>query len=162
MSLYDQYKHLLGLPYSAGDQDCYGLIRRYYKEVWDIELENFARPEAWWDDPSFNLICENLATTEWEKVPVSLREVKVGDGLIFSIINGRANHVGVYVGNGNFIHHVLNQFSNEEAYTPKWLSRTLMIVRNPVVTSKTEAQAEQIDIFSLLPNHVRTSLTTAV
>lgn len=133
MALRDSYKHLLGLSYKSGQHDCYGLALRYYKEIYNVTLVNAARPENWWHEPDMDLINEFADLDGWEKIGINIRALKIGDGLVFSLITGRANHVGIYVGNGMFIHHVLNRFSTEDPLTDKWKSKLLMIIRHPEV-----------------------------
>lgn len=158
MALRDSYKHLLGIPYKSGCDDCYGLARRYYMDVYGVKILNAARPEGWWNDPDMDLINQFVSLDKWEKIGVNTRSVKVGDGLVFSLINGRANHVGVYVGNGMFIHHVLGRLSCEEALMGKWTSRLLMIIRHPEVAEQGQGMHQTTDYMSLLPEHIRAKL----
>lgn len=155
MALYDEYKHLLGRPYVSGSQDCYGLVRDYYHDVFAVNIINFARPELWWEDPEMDLINRSMHADGWEQVSTSSRGLKKGDGLIFSLITGRANHVGVYVGNGMFIHHIYRAYSSEEAYTPKWANRLLSVVRHSEVTAVLESMVPKTDILSLMPEHAK-------
>ncbi len=158
MSLHQTYKHLLGIPYRSGVQDCYGLVRRYFKEFYQLDLANFARPDGWWNDPSIDLINESLHADGWQNIGINLRSMRIGDALVFSLINGRANHVGIYVGNGMFIHHVYNRFSSEDALMDKWTSRLLMIVRHPKVSPLNTKEETKTDFMSLLPEHVRAKI----
>lgn len=155
MSSRDTYKHLLGLQYKSGSQDCYGLMRRYFKEVYNLDLLNFARPDGWWNDPEMDLITDCLTIDGWKNIGINTKALKVGDGLVFSLISGRPNHVGVYVGNGMFLHHVYQRYSSEEALLDKWTSRLLMIVRHPQVSKVNFESRPKTDIMDLLPEHVR-------
>jgi cell wall-associated NlpC family hydrolase len=44
-----RYEHLIGIEYKHGSNDCYGLIRRFYKDNFDLNLRNYARPHDWWN-----------------------------------------------------------------------------------------------------------------
>lgn len=158
MSLHDKYKHLIGLPYVSGRDDCYGLARCYYKDVFGVNLTNFARPEGWWNHQDMDLINWSVSCDGWEKIGTNTKALKIGDGLVFSLIHGKANHVGCYVGNGMFIHHVYKRFSNEEALLEKWTSRLLMIIRHPEVSKKIDGLESKTDLMSILPEHVRARL----
>lgn len=155
MSLYDTYAHLLGLPYESGRQDCYGLLRRYYKEQFSIDLLNFARPDGWWDEPDLNILSDFLDADGWQDVGCNSRLMRRGDALVFSLLNSKVNHVGIYVGNGMFIHHLWNNFSREEAVTPKWTSRLLHVVRLPAVEEAISQAQGKLDYTNLLPTHVK-------
>lgn len=144
--MYDSYKHLIGRAYTSGDKDCYGLARDYYKDVFDLTITNVARPEEWWNDGRLDLINDLFDVDGWENIGCNLRNLKVGDALVFSLISGRANHVGVYVGNGMFIHHVYQRMSCEESLAQKWRSRCLMVVRH---TKVTEAQDKNMAVIGL-------------
>lgn len=151
---YKQYQHLLGLPYIAGKQDCYGLAMNYYKNTYGIQLADAARPDEWWNHPELSLIDDFINQDGWEQLGTNTRILKPADGLVFSLISGRANHVGVYVGNGNFIHHVWQRFSSEEALMDKWQSRLLMIIRHPEVV-KQSGVIQTVDLFGLLPERIQ-------
>lgn len=152
---YQTYKHLLGIPYKAGVQDCYGLAIRYYHDVFGVQIVNAARPEGWWDEPSMDLINQFISHDGWENIGVNTRNLKIGDGLVFSLINGKANHVGCYVGNGMFIHHVFGRFSCEDPLVDKWRNRLLMIIRHPEVSILGAGMNPTTDIMAILPEHVR-------
>lgn len=160
MNSHDTYKHLIGVPYKSGADDCYGLAMKYYRDVYGINLIDFARPEGWWDYPEMDLINQFVTSDGWESLGVNTRLLKPGDGLIFSLISGKANHVGCYVGNGLFIHHIWNNFSREEALLGKWTSRLLMIVRHPMLEGLGEGMQPKTDITDILPEHIRAKLRT--
>ncbi len=142
--MYNTYKNLIGRRYSYGENDCYGLARDYYKSVFNLELLNIARPNQWWEE--LNLITDYLFVDGWEDVGVNLRNLKVGDGLIFTLLSGKANHVGVYVGNGHFIHHIQDRLSVEEPLVAKWMSRCLHVVRHKAVTAVLEQENSTFDL----------------
>lgn len=155
MSAYDNYKHLIGRPYVSGRYDCYGLARAYYKDLFGITLLNFARPEGFSDTPDLNVIDNFMHCDQWQLIGVNPRNLRIGDGLILALRNGRANHVGVYVGNGHFIHHLHGRFSAEETLTPSWQHRLLNAVRHPGVTAFIDKHRTRLNALDLLPAHVR-------
>lgn len=155
---YGGYAHLLGRAYDAGRHDCYGLVRDYYRDVYGVNLLNFARPEGWWNDPEMNLIDDLLEADGWERLGTNTRQLKPGDGLVFSLIHGKANHVGVYVGNGMFIHHVWQRFSCEDALMEKWKSRLLAVVRHPEVSKTGMDMPARMDLSTFLPERFRARL----
>jgi cell wall-associated NlpC family hydrolase len=149
------YKHLLGRPYVSGRDDCYGLARNYYRDLYGIEIIDAARPEGWWNETDINLIDDFMEMDGWEQLGTNTRALKVGDGLIFSLINGKANHVGIYVGNGTFIHHVWRRYSSEDALIDRWKARLLMIVRHPEVAKRSDVPLPQTSLESLMPEWYR-------
>ena len=155
MSTYDSYKHLLGRPYVSGRHDCYGLAVDYYRDIYGIQLINAARPEGWWDCPQISLIDDFMEADGWEQVGKNTRALQPGDGLIFSLLTGKANHVGVYVGNGTFIHHIWQRYSCEDALMEKWKSRLLTVVRHPEVALMNREMTPTTDLMTLLPERIR-------
>ncbi len=155
MGYYDEYKHLLGRPYISGSQDCYGLVRDYYRDVFSVNIVDAARPDGWWNDPDLDLINQFMYADGWTQVGLNLRNLKRGDGLIFSLLHGKANHVGVYVGNGMFIHHIYQMFSDEVALTPKWTNRVLGVVQHKEVVAVVDGMRPRTNYLTLLPDHVR-------
>lgn len=155
---YDSYAHLLGRPYTSGRHDCYGLARDYYKDVYGVVLIDAARPEGWWNEKDMNLIDDFMEADGWENIGTNTRQLKPGDGLIFSLLSGKANHVGIYVGNGMFIHHVLNTYSREDALVEKWKSRLLAIIRHPEVVKAGQGMEAKVDLSTFLPERFRAKL----
>lgn len=159
---YDEYKHLLGRRYLAGKDDCYGLAVNLYRDVYGLPLTDFARPDGWWNEPDFDLISDMVDVDRWRLKPINPRGLKPGDGLVFSVLrSGRANHVGVYVGNSMFIHHLFGSISCEEALLPKWTSRLLMVLEHPEVVQMREMMLPKTDFTTLLPPNVKRQITGA-
>lgn len=82
----------LGLDYRPGGAspvtgfDCSGLVAHVYREAWRIRLPHSA-----------------LAQSE-SGVPVSLAELQAGDLVFYDTLNRPYSHVGIYVGDGRFVH----------------------------------------------------------
>lgn len=82
----------LGLDYRYGGNspvtgfDCSGLVAHVYREAWGIRLPHSA-----------------LAQSE-SGVPVSLAELQAGDLVFYDTLNRPYSHVGIYLGDGRFVH----------------------------------------------------------
>ncbi len=124
MSAYDKY---LGRPYIAGSQDCYALVREYLQDVYDIRIPNFARPNAFWEDPHLQLY-EMHADYGFQLIfDVKLRP---GDVLLMPLMTVRESHSAIIVENNQVLHHLPNQLSCVDPL-PKWLRRATRILRHP-------------------------------
>lgn len=83
---------LLNAPYVWGGQDvetgfdCSGFISHVYRKAAGIELRG------------------NAATLAKTSRPVSNTEVQTGDLVFFNTKNRPASHVGIYLGNNQFVH----------------------------------------------------------
>lgn len=154
---HEVYSELLDKPYIAGDWDCYGLAKRFYAKVYGLELREYARPEdfAWNEN---NLIERNFFQEGFRITDVALDRLQEGDGILMRLKNAPlTNHIGVYVGNGLFIHHLHDQLSCEHNFGPLWKRKASGIVRHPEIEefNRTRTPDEKRHILDLLPQHVR-------
>lgn len=158
---HDDYKNLLDVPYVSGDHDCYGLGRRFYAQCYDLELRDYARP----DDFAFNgknLIYDNLEKEGFKIVDVSLDRLQPGDGILMNINDAPlVNHLGYYVGNNLFIHHLFQLPSCEHNFSRFWRKKVSSIVRHPQVEeqNRTSPPDNVLHLLDLLPPHVRRNFT---
>lgn len=83
---------LVGTPYRLGGRhpetglDCSGLVRHVYKQAHDIELPHNAREMSQRGEP------------------VARNELKPGDLVFFNTLGRPYSHVGIYKGDGKFVH----------------------------------------------------------
>lgn len=154
MSLYNNYKHLLGRKYVNGKQDCYGLMMGYYQDVHKITLRNFARPDCFWHHKDFDLINDMVAQDNWKLMGLNIRNLQIGDGLFFGVQSAIPNHLGMYVGNGLMLHHLYGRFSSVENLGPSWTNRLLMIIRHRDI----KIHSEKPDLTNLISEHAKRTL----
>ncbi|MBC7803106.1 MAG: C40 family peptidase [Candidatus Parcubacteria bacterium] len=82
----------LGLDYRYGGNtpvtgfDCSGLVAHVYKEAWGIRLPR------------------NTKAQSQAGVAVSLAELQAGDLLFYDTLKRPNSHVGIYLGDGRFVH----------------------------------------------------------
>lgn len=82
----------LGLDYRRGGSspvtgfDCSGLVAHVYREAWGIRLPHDTRAQS------------------QTGVPVSLAELQAGDLVFYDTLNRPYSHVGIYLGDGRFVH----------------------------------------------------------
>lgn len=84
--------NLVGTPYRMGGRrpdtglDCSGLVRHVYKQTHDIELPHNAREISQRGEP------------------VARSELQPGDLVFFNTLGRPFSHVGIYKGDGQFVH----------------------------------------------------------
>lgn len=91
------YSNLVGVPYTT--LNCFGLVKRFYKEILDTELKHYFDEQKF---PEDRLEVQNLIYTskgDFEKV----EDPQFGD-LVLVKIEGLESHIGVYLGRGLFLH----------------------------------------------------------
>ena len=89
-ALLEQHQRWAGTPYRIGGTtdrgiDCSALVRNVFRETFDVELPRSTQDQV------------------HEGRPIDRQELQAGD-LVFFRPPGRYNHVGIYVGNGYFLH----------------------------------------------------------
>ena len=107
---------LAGRVYDFKTANCYTLIRDYYLQEYNIELPMVEFEEDFYEKGVAYF--ENLAETCWKGVEVETPEK--GDIVIFKIHNTIENHCGVYIGNGQYIHHMKDRLSCTESIYTGW------------------------------------------
>lgn len=107
---------LLGRDYEFGKNDCWSLVRDYYREKLDIELPMLEFEDDWWEKGLnyFEDLYESFGFVKVEKP-------QKHDGILFTVMGNIPNHCGVYLEEGLFMHHAVNRLScRESLYSPIW------------------------------------------
>lgn len=82
----------LGIDYRSGGSsvatgfDCSGLVAHVYQSAFNVRLPRLTRAQA------------------EQGVPVDLTEIESGDLLFYNTLGHPNSHVGIYIGDGRFIH----------------------------------------------------------
>jgi hypothetical protein len=88
--LYNSIYPLLGAPHrgksSGRGFDCSGLVRIVYRDVFDFQVKG------------------SSLDIHRNSIPIDLQDIKEADLVFFKISSSQINHVGIYLGNGKFIH----------------------------------------------------------
>lgn len=97
---YDKY---IGLRYLDNGRtetgvDCWGLARLFYKQEYNIDLPSYSEEYSGGTDARILQVVE-LYKDNWEESSTP----DIGDLCLFNML-GEPMHVGVYVGNNNFLH----------------------------------------------------------
>lgn len=120
---------LIGRQWVWGVADCWTLVRDWYKETWALELRDWERPL---DMDGFNvkpLFDDCWADTGFIEVP--LLEMQVGDAVLMSLDGSPGlNHVGVYVGEQQILHHIRGRLSSRDVYGGYYLKQTGRVLRH--------------------------------
>jgi cell wall-associated NlpC family hydrolase len=151
--------HLKNIPYEDGVNDCYGVCRRFYKDIFNIELRNYARPFEWWNH-GLNLYMDNFAKEGFRVMDIPIKDIHLGDCLLIALTSRVPNHCGLYVGQNQILHHPPFRLSRTDPYKSIWRQNTCAILRHRDIVLP-EVKTKTIDIMSLLPPHIREKLENA-
>lgn len=121
----DDRRPLIGRPFRHGVDDCYAMIRAWWRQERGVILPDFPRQWEWWagDDPSIDRDLYRRHMIETGAYEISPEEAQPGDVWLAAIRSSVPNHAGVYLGDGLALHHA----ALTNAYDPSRLSR-----RDPV------------------------------
>lgn len=117
---------LLGRPFCIGTLDCYALVRDYYEEKLGITLKDYERPEGW-ETSGTSIILEQFKDCGFHEIP--LEDLQPNDVLVMRVGADIANHVAVYIGDTQILHHVKNQLSARDVYGSFWRRATVKCLR---------------------------------
>ena len=109
---------LRGRQWVWGLQDCYSLVRDWYKEEKNIELRDWERPIT----PEEFLLNPMFERCAWRAGFRELRSDEKlinGDLLFMSIGSPGLNHVAIFL-DGDVLHHLADRLSCKEPYS-EWL-----------------------------------------
>lgn len=109
-------QELLGREYKFGENDCFTLIRDYYKQELNIDIPSMLFEDDWWENGLnyFDDLFKDFGFIEVE-------EPEKNDIIVFSVRSNIPNHCGVYLGEGVFMHHAEHRLSCRESLYPFWI-----------------------------------------
>lgn len=149
----------LGRRYLDGRHDCYGLVRDFYRREYGLILRNYARPVGF-DHSGLLLLTDNFRREGFEIVNTPIALLETGDGLLMMLASRQVNHVGVYIGEKKFLHHLYQRPSSVETLDPRWQQRLSLVVRHPDVTEQNRRNQPKQVFLDLLPPHLRNKVVT--
>jgi proteasome lid subunit RPN8/RPN11 len=121
---------LIGRPFVHGTRlDCYGLVRDYYKETYNISLACYDHDRYWWEDENDTSFYEEKHE-EQGFYKVTDGSLQVGDLIIMTIRAKKPNHAAIYMGNNRILHHMFGKLSKYEVYGGYWEEHTSFILRH--------------------------------
>jgi len=117
---------LIGRTYVHNVYDCFTLARDFYWKEKGIDLGTHPRPADWesWDA---GYIENNYKDLGFSDVSAGTT-LKRGDILLFNIASRSINHIGVFIKEDIFIHHLYNRKSCEDSVN-KWNRQLVKVLR---------------------------------
>ena len=143
-----KYDHLLGRPFSYGKQDCFTLLCEFYEDNFGIMFPKFSHPKDFWSH-GLELYMYRYQKCGCYLLDCHPSEYRPGDVILCAIESSLANHVGVFVENGQVLHHLLGRLSMVEPYRLLLRNTTVAVLRHKdVQVSQTEMTANLLDLVS--------------
>ena len=160
----------VGIPYELKGRDrngldCWGLVRLFYKEEYDIDLPSFSDE---YQTSEQDRIQELMATQRegW----VNVQDPKEGDVVLFRVL-GFESHIGIYIGEKKFLHAIRDVNSGIESLdSVKWSRRvvgfyrylpnavTLSTVAHPLKTQRVDTYIDCSKSLSEIDSQIKSQL----
>ncbi|WMJ71319.1 C40 family peptidase [Stenotrophomonas sp. 24(2023)] len=118
---------LVGRQFAHGVLDCYSLVRDFHARQLGITLHDHAREDDWWSRGQDLYSLERLHAEGFDLVQGPPRR---GDMILMQIRAPVTNHAGIYLGDGQMLHHLHGRLSEIVPYGGMWAERTRCIVRH--------------------------------
>lgn len=150
MLSYSLYKDLLSLKYQSGSYDCYGLVRVVYNRAYGIVLPNFARPNDF-EHSDIGLFAKVTNNPDFLQKTLNPNFLVIGDVLAFRLGADVTNHLGIYLGNNLFLHHMRDRCPVEDTLDERWIKRLTHVMTHQDV----KPLKEKLDIKDFIPAHLR-------
>jgi cell wall-associated NlpC family hydrolase len=153
------YQELVGRPFDIEKQNCYHLLRDFYRLNYDIELTDYPCPANWWDNglDLYNLLAEDEG---FQPVSLNPRNWLPGDVLVMAIQSSVGNHCGIVLDTGQIFHHLYGQLSCVTAFGGMFRNGLVAVYRHKDVSKVSDA-VPTTDLMEVLPTHVRRRLEHA-
>ena len=117
---------LIGRQFCKMSVDCYALVKDYYEQELGIVLKDYERP-AVWHEIGRSILIEVHEDCGFKEIP--LADVQPNDLLLMQIGASVPNHVAVYVGKNQILHHVEGRLSSRDVYGEFWRTATTHALR---------------------------------
>ena len=131
-------KQFEGKLFNLGKQDCFTAVKDFYSVNFGIEMPDFARPNDWIADED-DLIAQYWPIAGFKKLDVDENwPPRPADLLVCTVGGSTPNHLIIYLGGNEILHHKANVISSKEMMRPAWRRYAAYMLRHPDVPDMTE------------------------
>ncbi len=117
----------IGREFIWGFNDCYTLIREYYRREYLIPLSDYDADEG------YELTGQDKIVNNFEKEgfsKIDIKNIEKGDLIAFKIHKDYPTHLAIYMGNNMILHQLFNCQSRIENLSENWVKRILFGLRH--------------------------------
>jgi proteasome lid subunit RPN8/RPN11 len=107
---------LVGRTFRHGVHDCYSIVRDHFRLLGPNYPDELPRDDLWWEDGK-NIIEEHIDRLGGKEIDID--DISYGDIITISMGRRVLDHCGVYIGDGEMVHHVagtISRISKADAY----------------------------------------------
>lgn len=121
-----QPAELIGRNFVHGYQDCYAIVRDYYRTKLGIQLPKQVRGWEWWSTDQ-TLYEDNWQLAGFVEVPIE--DAQVNDVVLFKVASKTTNHAGVITEQDEILHHLFYRPSGRDCLS-KWHKQIVRVIRH--------------------------------
>ena len=118
---------LEGRQFAHGILDCFTLFKDFLYREYGIVVSNYEREDEWWNNGQELYSMDRLNAEGFFRIEDDPRR---GDVILMNVRSKVPNHAGVYLGDGQMLHHLHGRLSRVEPYGGYWAERTCYVVRH--------------------------------
>ncbi len=123
-----ELKDYLYKNFTIGVNDCFSLMKDYFKNELNINISNYSRKENWHiDNPKIML--ESFGKEGFIEIN-DIGKLKLHDVLLFGKNKNELYHIGIYQENNLMLHHPRDSKSCIEDINLHWLNKLMLIIRH--------------------------------
>jgi proteasome lid subunit RPN8/RPN11 len=117
--------NVMGKEYVSGINDCYSLVRAYYKQTYNIIIPEYPRNYDWWNEQpdAYVKLYEKYGFVEIQE-----HELEVGDGMLIRM-GKHEGHAAIYSAPDTILHHINNRLSGVDSFQ-KWRPAVTRFLRH--------------------------------
>ena|ERR1017187_9178021 len=118
-------KQYIGLEFKIGTNDCFSLIKSYYKNIFNIDISDYKREDDWFEKNP-KIFSDNSEKEGF----ITVRDLQIHDIILFNFTGRGVHHMAIYLGDNIILHHKRNCYSNIEYLTKSLKDKIGFIVRH--------------------------------
>jgi proteasome lid subunit RPN8/RPN11 len=118
----------LGRPFIWGHNDCYTIVREYYRRELNIALGDYDCDESFENSERQDILIG--LEKEGFIMSTDFTNIEIGDVLLFQFSKVYPQHVGIYMGGNRFLHQPLKGQSRIEQIDGIWAQNLKAVLRH--------------------------------
>lgn len=120
--------NLEGQMFIFGQQDCFSLVRHYYRQKHQIFISDYDRDEHYLHQAD-NRILDNFSNEGFVDIKIAGLPQKE-DVFVFSNTRDIPQHFAIFMGQGRVLHHPLGSLSKYDPFNGSWMRKCKLILRH--------------------------------
>jgi proteasome lid subunit RPN8/RPN11 len=123
-----QLEKYLGKKFNIKTDNCYTLLQDYFKNELGIILKNYSLDENWYEKNP-KIIENNFKQNGF--IQKDINDIKKNDVILFDLLeSGNPHHIGIYLGDNNFLHNQRGGYSNIEYLSKIWKDKIKFVLKH--------------------------------